>query len=368
MELYLIWLNLVFNNNYMVISKFLDIFNSPEEMYNLSDKSWNNFNIKENIIERLVSSEFKCQAEKIYRKCQRDSIKFVSLGSPNYPVNLKHIDYPPILLYYKGELIPADECAIAIVGSRKFTEYGRLATKEIASQLSKASVTIVSGMAKGIDSFAHIAAIDNHGRTLAVLGSGINVIYPAENFNLYYKIIDNGAVISEFQPDANAFKSNFPLRNRIVSGLSLGVLVVEAGIKSGSMITAKLAGEQGRDVFAIPGNIFNPNSVGSNNLIKDGAKMVTSCDDILEELHMNIRNIISVKTQVNVNFKINLPDNQKEVFDIFSDSPIHFNVLLDSIDISPQQLSSILTVLELNGYIKKLAGDIFVKEDKYIFI
>jgi DNA processing protein len=261
-----------------------------------------------------------------------------------------------------GELLSTDECSISVVGSRNYTEYGRIATEKIVTDLAKNNITIISGMARGIDTYAHTTALNNNARTIAILGSGVNVIYPTINTELYHKIIKNGAVISEFLPNTKPYSWNFPTRNRIISGISLGTLVIEASIKSGTMTTANWASDQGKNVYAIPGNIFSEQSKGTNKLISEGAKLVNTATDILEDLH----GIIKYELE-----SINIPKLQTEekiVFDLISSSPISVYEISFKSCLPISKLNSVLTILELNGYIKKLAGDNFIRESKYIVL
>lgn len=213
------------------------------------------------------------------------NIEEIKINDIKYPEQLKNIYEPPKRLYVLGNIEILHNTSIAIIGSRKFTEYGKNVALKLAKELSEKGIVIVSGLAKGIDSYAHIGTLNNKGKTIAVLGSGIKEIYPKENIELAKMIIRNGGcIISEYSPDTKPDKMNFPKRNRIISGLSKGVVIVEATEKSGALITADYALEQGRDVFAIPGDIFNKNYVGTNKLIQDGAKLITSYDDILNEI------------------------------------------------------------------------------------
>ncbi|MCQ9208506.1 MAG: DNA-processing protein DprA [Omnitrophica bacterium] len=213
-----------------------------------------------------------------------NKFKTLRITDKDYPANLKHIYDPPATVYLKGELILEDNIAIAIVGSRRATPYGLKNAKSLAFELAARGITVVSGLARGIDSAAHRGALEAKGRTIAVLGSGLNVIYPHENERLAEEIAKSGAVISEFQQDVGPQRYHFPRRNRIISGLSLGVVVVEAAQKSGALITANCALEQGREVFALPGKIDSWTSRGTHDLIKQGAKLVESIEDIIEEL------------------------------------------------------------------------------------
>ena len=212
----------------------------------------------------------------------KGTVKILKLSDRAYPANLKKISYAPEVLYYKGSLSPSDKLAVAVVGARFATTYGRQVTQKLVFDLVRAGLTIVSGLARGIDSVAHKAAIDSGGRTIAVLGTGVDLVYPPENKGLADAIIKNGALVSEFPLGFAPKASNFPARNRIISCLALGVVVTEAALDSGSMITAGCAAEQGREVFAVPGPINSKMSAGTNNLLKEGVHPATSAEDILD--------------------------------------------------------------------------------------
>lgn len=351
MELYLIWLTKIFNK-YDDIYEFLknenveNVFNSNEISSKLSEATKS----------KLLSQKLKDEAKYEYDYCLKNNINILTFNSPEYPINLSHIPSPPPLLYYKGNFSPKDECSISVVGSRNFTEYGNFATKKIVSELSLAGITIISGMAIGIDSFAHTYALAQKGRTIAVLGSGIKIIYPAQNKKLFYEIIENGAVVSEFPINTSAHPRNFPIRNRIVAGLSLGTLVVEAKLKSGSMITAGLTGEYGRNIYAVPGSIFSPSSEGTNALIKDGAKIVTNAQDILEDIYTEIGQIVPKPTQLSLFTPDNLTEVEKEIYSLLSLEPVLIDTLIPKTTIPLTKVLETLTILELNGYIKQLPG------------
>jgi len=228
----------------------------------------------------------KISLEAEMEKLDRYGVKVFTWHDQNYPSRLKEIyDYPP-LLYVRGSLLPEDEWCLAVVGTRRATVYGRQVTEEIVADLAQSKITIVSGLARGIDSVAHHSALEAGGRSIAIFACGLDIVYPSENANLARRIIQQGALISEYPLGTKPRADNFPRRNRIMSGLSLGVLVVEAGKTSGALITAHLALEQNREVFAIPGSILSPASSGTNQLIQDGAKLVHNYSDILEELNL----------------------------------------------------------------------------------
>ncbi|MBN1903283.1 DNA-processing protein DprA [Candidatus Sumerlaeota bacterium] len=234
----------------------------------------------------LQEKQFPLPLEK--ETIEKDGIRLIPITHPEYPLNLKNMASPPPLLYTKGTLIPEDRYSVGVVGSRQNTSYGRRICEEIVGDLAKKGITIVSGMARGIDSLAHHFAIKNAGRTLAVLGNGLSLCYPPENKELLEQIISHGAAISEYPMTTYPVKKNFPERNEIIAGLSLGVLVVEANQKSGSLITARAALEENRSVYAVPGNIFKNAYRGTNDLIRQGAQMVRSADDIMEDLSLSM--------------------------------------------------------------------------------
>lgn len=278
------------------------------------------------------------------------TIKRLTLQSKEYPVILKEIHDPPKDLYIKGEIIKDDETAIAIVGTRKYSQYGKQVTLDIAGKLAKLGITIVSGLAEGIDTFAHKAALENKGRTIAVLGNGMDKksFFPSCNYQLGEKISQCGAIISEYPEGVRGTQFTFPKRNRIVSGLSLGVVVIEAPEKSGALITAALALEQNREVFAVPGSIYEKNSQGTNQLIKLGAKPVTCPEDILEEL--NLSHLIKIEKN-----KIR-PENKEEeiIFSILSLHPIHIDEIIKKSGLPTSIVNSTLMILELKKAIRNL--------------
>ena len=302
-----------------------------------------------NLLQARATFDLEIELEKILAK----HITLLTWNSPDYPSYLREVDSPPPLLYVVGSLEDIDRWAVAVVGTRRVTSYGRQVTQELVSGLVRSGVTIVSGLARGIDAVAHKAALDLGGRTIAVLGSGPDNIYPPEHRDLARQIVrGHGAVISDYplgtQPDAK----NFPPRNRIISGLSLGVVVVEAGARSGASITAQFALEQGREVFAVPGNVNRPASQGTNRLIQQGtAKLVTNANDILEELNLTMVFEHSAVQQA-------LPDTAEEaaLFEYLSAEPVHIDALSRATGLSSQAVSSTLTLLELKGIVRQVGG------------
>jgi DNA processing protein len=262
----------------------------------------------------------------------------------------------------RGELKSGDKFAVSIVGSRKTTPYGRWFTERVSQDLARYGVTIVSGMARGIDSFAHGGAISGGGRTIAVLGCGVDVIYPSENRNLFAKIIDHGAILSEFPMGSPPEAGHFPRRNRIISGLSIGVVVVQANEKSGSLITANYALEQGREVFAVPGNVGTESSRGTHRLIKEGAKLVESSEDILEEIIPQWKREGEATQKVEAAPKPDLTHEEKSVFELLGETPLHIDAIIRESRLDAGKVSSLLLDLELKGLVSQWAGKGFSRK------
>ncbi len=287
-------------------------------------------------------------------KLERLRVQVITWKDKDYPKLLKEIDHPPPVLYVAGSLTEADQFALAIVGTRKASVYGRQVTERFASELAKGRVTVVSGLALGIDAVAHTAALDAGGCTLAVLGSGLDIIYPPENYNLARRIVDSGqgALITEFPLGVKPEAGNFPARNRIISGLARGVLITEAPLASGALITVNFALEQGREVFAVPGSIFSPGSAGVNKLIQDGgAHLVTNVKDLLEAL-----NLFMVPEYVEM--QAALPDNAEErtLLALLSHEPHHIDELIRMSELPTETVSATLTLMEFKGMVKSVGG------------
>jgi DNA processing protein len=284
-----------------------------------------------------------------------ENIKQINISDKDYPEILKEIHNPPKSLYVRGGFDEKDKIAIGIVGTRNYTSYGKQVAINIAGDLAEAGITVVSGLAKGIDAFAHQAALEKNGRTIAVLGSAVDSssVYPSCNKKLAEKIAKSGAVISEYAPGTKSEIYFFPQRNRIVSGLSLGVVVIEAPEKSGALITATCALEQNREVFAVPGSIYSKNSVGTNKLIQMGAKLVNSANDILDELNLPL---LKEKSK---NFK---PETKEEeiLVSIITKEPIHLDEIVKQSRLNSALASSTLIMLELKGIAKHQGGGYYI--------
>lgn len=294
---------------------------------------------------------------------EKYNVDIVTIDEVRYPENLRHIYSPPRVLYVKGNLLPEDYYNIAIVGSRRASLYGRETAEKLARQLAERGFTVTSGMARGIDTSAHTGVLKAAGRTIAVLGCGINIAYPPENKNLMDKIADSGAVISEFPINTAPHRHNFPIRNRIISGLALGVVIVEAAQKSGALITASFALEQGREVFSVPGKIDVPTSRGTLGLIKDGAKLVEDVEDILEEIRSKPDTQAATETipRPGRGMVAGLTEDEANVFNSLSEEPKHIDEIKDICDLDFSKLSGVLLRLELKKVVKELPGKKFVK-------
>ena len=355
-QITLAWLNSVNGIGNGKIQKLLDYFGSPEELwYNFEDERYNLNMLKlENINELIaIKDDFEY---KLIKKLIEHNSKITTYFDEDYPRKLRNIDGAPYILYYNGNLNCSNNISIAVIGSRKATSYGKWTAEKLTRELSELGVTIISGLAAGIDTIAHKTALKYNSKTIGSIGCGIDIMYPKKNEELYKAIADaEGAVITEFPFGMEPMAANFPIRNRIISGLSDGVLVIEAQEKSGTLITAGHAANQGREIFAVPGNIDSLYSKGTNALIKDGAKIVTCIDDIIEEI-LELKDIINKKKKFSyynyneselkiINY---LKSGEKTIFDINENTSMEINEIL-----------STLTILEMKNAVKQMPGNKF---------
>jgi len=309
------------------------------------------------------------EAEELIKKAQEMGVELLSLEDEGYPDLLKHIYDPPPILYVKGQDLNPNDKTIAIVGTRKASRYGKEVAKKLAFELASLGITIVSGMASGIDTSAHKGALEAKGKTVAVFGCGVDVIFPSENRSLASEIESSGALVSEFPLGTGTEKGNFPRRNRIISGLSLGVIMVEGHYDSGAMITAKFALDQGREVFAVPGNVELDQSKGPHWLIKQGAKLVESVEDVLEELHMVMPKKVdsrelkvespSISLGTSRDYS-NLSPEEQKIITVLSLEPKHIDTISVETALSIPQVSSLLMMLEVKKVVRQLPGKMFV--------
>jgi len=307
----------------------------------------------------IVAKAWEGDPEAEVAKLKKSGARLITFFDSSYPKDLKEIHDPPPLLYLKGDDIPQNKIVIAVIGSRNPTHYGLKITEEICQSLAIRNIVIASGMARGIDSAAHWGCLKGNGFTIAVLGSGIDIIYPKSNNRLFNNIIDKGSVITEFPFGTPPEAKNFPMRNRIISGLSKGVVVIEASKRSGSLITASLALEQGREVLAVPGSIESFKSTGTHLLIKQGAKLVENADDILQELGLSF----PYSKKGGRSKEVPLPpmeEDEKRIYDILCYYPLHIDHITKNSNMDSAKVASLLTSLELKGIIKQLPGKMFV--------
>lgn len=340
--------------------KLLAGFAELEEAWKITDTGkLEQLGLTKKQIDNFFRFRQKHLPEKLFEELAKEKIEILTIKDEAYPSQLKEIASTPPVLYLRGDRSILSNKSIAIVGSRKFTEYGRRVTENLTKDLVRAGLTIVSGLALGIDGIAHRAALDVGGFTAAVLGTGIDdaTIYPREHFNLARQIIENGgALITEQPPKTPSLKQNFPARNRIMAGLALGTLVIEAAESSGSLITANFALEQNREVFAVPGDIFSPQSAGANLLIKKGARLVTSAADILEEFSLS-------RSQPELPLKIFEPktDEEKSIWKVLSNEPLHIDKISKLARLDTAAVASLLSALEIEGAVKNIGGQNFIR-------
>lgn len=339
----------------------LRAFATPENIFRSTEMELRaESDIKPDVAHRILHFDMR-EAEKELKMAQHAGITILWQESDSFPTLLKAIPDPPVVLYVRGEL-RADEVCVALVGSRKATTYGLNVTQALARDLSKAGVTVVSGLARGVDARAHSVVMQEEGRTIAVLGSGIDVIYPSEHRSLSDRIARSGAVVSEFPMGTPPNRENFPVRNRIISGLSLAVVVVEASHKSGSLITARMANEQGREVLAVPGNVFNESTKGCHALIKDGAALVESWKDVIAALPDEVAKKLILPDESEQTSSEDLTEMEKSIIALLSfEQPKHIDQLAGIAGIRPQDLLGALVSLELKSFISQIPGKHFIR-------
>jgi DNA processing protein len=322
--------------------------------------------LKGDIIEAIRSPSLEKAAGKEMARLRELGIRIIRWGRKEYPNFLANIADPPPLLYIKGAFVQEDERAVAVVGSRNASAYGLNVCKRLCRDLAWQGWTVVSGMARGIDSAAHSGALAGNGRTLAVMGTGLDVVYPRENRKLSESIAASGAILTEFPLGTPPEPGNFPLRNRLISGLSLGVVVVEATAKSGSLITARMALEQDRQVFAVPGPIGQQGVEGPHRLIKEGAKLVERAEDVIEELlPMLSRTSLGEAAESREPPTIGQPEldeGERRLWDILGMEPLHIDAIARQVGINVSQAAEILLNLEVRGLVKQLPGTFFVRD------
>lgn len=365
----LVLLNMIPSLSSISIARLLKYFTSPKRIFQAGGQELSKIEgITTRKINEIKKAKQNIDFEREIELARENKIDIVTILDKDYPECLKNIYDPPAVLYLKGKLLDCDYNSIAVVGSRRASFYGLSTALRLSSELSSLGITVVSGLARGIDTASHKGALTAKGRTIAVLGSGLLKIYPPENKELVQEISKEGAVISEFNLEMPPLARNFPRRNRIISGLSLGVVVVEAARNSGALITADLALQQAREVFAVPGKMDSVTSVGTHSLIKQGAKLISNTEDIIEEIAIKLRKFSDPekggqkqKEDIKKKDVITLDKDSKSVYEILSKEPIHIDEIINLTKMKISEISSIIMRLQLKNMVKELPGKNFVR-------
>ena len=339
--------------------QLLDRFASPREILRTSSAILTEAGISARVAQAIAAFDQWKEVEAELEQIARLNARLVIQTDTEYPERLRQIHDPPPFLYIQGNFTPQDDLAIAIVGARTASTYGRKMTRELAHELAGCGVCVVSGLARGVDSEAHQAALEAGGRTIAVLGSGLDVVYPREHIALAEQIAESGAVVSEFSFGSQPEAGNFPYRNRVISGISLGTVVVEATEKSGSLITAQCALDQNREVFAVPGPVTASRSRGPHRLIKDGAKLVESIDDILSEIAPALAQTARPEKNEPSAPIVPLEPDEERLFQLFPEEAVHVDTLITGSGLEPARVLEVLLGLELKGIVTQLPGMYF---------
>jgi DNA processing protein len=351
-----------------LVCRLVQVLGSPDAVLQASQDELMQFDGVGPVLARAIrrgagAAELR-SIDRELKALERLPVRVVTFLDPDYPVRLKAIHDPPPLLSMSGSFVEADHHAVAVVGTRHATPAGCLVAERLGRGLAGAGVTVVSGLARGIDGVAHKSALEAGGRTIAVLGCGINRTYPSEHRALRKQIEERGAVLSELPLDAPPHAQHFPKRNRIISGLSFGIVVVEAALNSGSLITARLAAEQGRDVFAVPGSVHSEQSRGTNGLIKQGAKLVETVEDVLDELAPQFDPLFLSRLQARraaltrpvQSGRLSLERDEASLYAALSSEPVHIDELIEKTGLPAASVSSLLLLLELKGAVRQLPG------------
>jgi DNA processing protein len=348
---YWVGFNLVKGIGAVRFQRILSYFGDLSLAWEAPGEAFREAGLPDKVLENFLRYRAETDLDQVYESILTQDITILTPLDVDYPALLREIDQPPPVLYVRGALLPADEFAVAVVGTRRVTAYGRQVAQDTSFFLAGHGLTIVSGLARGVDALAHRAALKAGGRTIAVLGSGVDVIYPPEHRNLVEEIIEQGAVISDYPPGTPPEGVNFPPRNRIISGLSLATIVVEAGERSGALITADFAVEQGRDVFAVPGNVLSPMSRGTNRLVQKGAFMLVSPQDVLNVLELEHVQELAVARQ-------SLPTDTTEIriLQVMDYEPVHVDTICLALDLPVDKVSAALTMMELKGFVQHVGG------------
>jgi DNA processing protein len=338
------------------LNRLWETFGDLERAWNAPAEALKEAGLGPQILAALLHERETLDPDAEMRRIEERGFRLVTWDDEGYPIRLKEIPQPPPVLYLWGEMGPQDRWATAVVGTRQPTAYGQSVARELAAALAANGVTVVSGLARGIDALSHRAALEAGGRTLAVLGSGLDQIYPPEHEKLAQEIAKNGAILTDYPLGTKPEPGNFPPRNRIISGLALAVVIVEAGEGSGALITADFAADQGREVFAVPGPIFNRASRGTNRLIKAGARPLTSPEDVLEVLNMDV--VARYETAAE---ELPEDDTERRVLEALSSDPVHVDELRARVGLPVAEINASLTMLELKGRARQVGAMQYVR-------
>jgi DNA processing protein len=337
------------------LAALLSVCGTPEAAWRASIHDLQSARLDRRTLESLLLARRQIDPEQEWRRAQQAGVQVLTWDDPDYPELLRQMDDSPPVLYVKGELLTIDQLAVALVGTRRASAYGREVAHKLGAELAQNGVTVVSGLALGVDAVAHKAALDAGGRTVAVLGSGVDQVYPLQHRTLAAQLMQQGALVSEYPLGTRPEANNFPPRNRIISGLSRAVVIVEAGVRSGALITANYAAEQGREVFAVPGNILSPASAGCNDLIRQGATPLLATSDLLEFLKL-------ASWDAQQTARLVPPDPAEErLLSHFTGEPFHIDDLVRQSNMTTAEVSSLLAMMELKGLVRQASPFSYVR-------
>jgi DNA processing protein len=348
---YWIAINMVSGIGPATFKTLLDAFGDAASAWKARPQQLRAAGLNSDLVERFQEVRQNLNFERMLAELDKYGIHVVTWEDDSYPRRLKTIDQSPPVLYVRGELSPEDEWAVAVVGTRKISRYGSQVAQELGAFLAQQGITVVSGLARGVDATAQRAALDAGGRSIGVMGHGLDRVYPPENRGLAKQLLENGALVSDYAIGVPPDSANFPPRNRIISGLSIAVVIVEAGYKSGALITAGFAAEQGREVFAAPGDMFRPQSRGANRLIRDGAHPLLDFEQLLEALDLEYMT-------EHKSARVTLPSDATEakLFEVLGREPMHVDEIRAKADLPIEQVSSTLALMELKGMVRQVGG------------
>ncbi|MCZ2126442.1 MAG: DNA-processing protein DprA [Anaerolineales bacterium] len=348
---YWIGFNLIKGIGAVRMQNLIAYFGDLESAWNAPAAELTSAGLGAKLTEKVLAAKKQVDLNQVWARIEAQGIKILTWADEEYPTRLKEIDQPPPVIYIRGDYAADDLFAVAIVGTRKVTAYGRQMAEEVASFLAASGITVVSGLARGVDAIAHQSALKAGGRTIAILGSGVDKIYPPEHRGLAEQIVERGAVMSDYAVGTPPESSNFPPRNRIISGLSLATVVIEAAETSGALITAEFAAEQGREVFAVPGSVLAPQSKGTNRLIQKGAHPLLTPADLMQALDLT-----RMEKQKSARKALPADETEAKVLSVLRGEPLHVDEIRNAADLPIEKISAALTMMELKGMVRQVGG------------